>query len=462
MKINQHKWEEIKNEWTLLGELRLDASYYNDASKSHVILEKFKGKKHRISDFSKKIFYPGRLKRIWIDKKYGKNFFTGAQILEFYPSTEKFIAIEKIIKPESFSVNKNQLLITRSGTIGNITLPNSKIIDQLVTEDAIRIEIDNDKDRAYIYAYLSTNVGKSMIQQPVFGAVIDHIEPNHIENIQVPIVSDKQRDQISNLILESNRLRHSAIRLIDTSIENLHSHLKLPKIDLSECKYIDENIVSKTWEIKSWSSRMRLDSSFYDISSDLIIKNLTENCKKIEMLGEKNKIYELPTYKRIYLDKEFGVPFLSGKNLSQNNFRDLKYLATNIIKNHDKYLVYEDMILITMRGTCGNLRLIDKSLDGYGASHNILRLKNSDEYNPGYIFSYLNSDYGKIQMKNKILGSVVDVLTPEDLSEIFIPKVNIETQNKIGNLAKKSFSLLAEANKKENEAISIFEKNINV
>ena len=35
------------------------------------------------------------------------------------------------------------------------------------------------------------------------------------------------------------------------------------------------------------------------------------------------------------------------------------------------------MVLVTMRGTCGRTRLIDKSLNGYGASHNILRLKNS-------------------------------------------------------------------------------------
>ena len=120
------------------------------------------------------------------------------------------------------------------------------------------------------------------------------------------------------------------------------------------------------------------------------------------------------------------------------------------------------MILVTMRGTCGNVRLVDKSLNGYGASHNILRIKNSEEYNPGFIFAYLNSDYGKIQMRNKILGSVVDVLTPEDLSEIFIPKVKIEIQNKIGNLAKKSFSLFAKANNLENEATNIFEKNLNL
>jgi type I restriction enzyme S subunit len=460
MILNEHKWEEIQNNWTLLGELRLDASYYNDASKGHLLLEKFSGKKLTISDFRKKTFYPGRLKRIWIDKKYGKKFFTGAQILGLYPKTEKFIAIGKMSKPETFKIKDNQLLITRSGTIGNITLPNSKLISQLVTEDVIRIEIDDKADRAYIYAYFNTITGKSMIQQPVFGAVIDHVEPNHIDDIKVPILEKNIKTKISNLILESFRLRNEAISLVDESIKDLHKLLKLPKIDLSNCKYLNQNMNSKTWEINSWSSRLRLDSSFYDISSNYIHKLLKENCQEIDLLGKKNKIYELPTYKRIYLDKTFGVPFLSGKNLMQNNFNDIKYLATNIIKNHEKYLIYEDMILVTMRGTCGNTRLVDKSLNGYGASHNILRIKNSEEYNPGFIFAYLNSDYGKIQMKNKILGSVVDVLTPEDLSEIFIPKVKINIQDKIGNLTKKSFSLFAKANSLENEATNVFEKNL--
>ena len=237
MILNEHKWEEIQNNWTLLGELRLDASYYNDASKGHLLLEKFSGKKLTISDFRKKTFYPGRLKRIWIDKKYGKKFFTGAQILGLYPKTEKFIAIGKMSKPETFKIKDNQLLITRSGTIGNITLPNSKLISQLVTEDVIRIEIDDKADRAYIYAYFNTITGKSMIQQPVFGAVIDHVEPNHIDDIKVPILEKNIKTKISNLILESFRLRNEAISLVDESIKDLHKLLKLPKIDLSNCKY---------------------------------------------------------------------------------------------------------------------------------------------------------------------------------------------------------------------------------
>jgi hypothetical protein len=101
-------------------------------------------------------------------------------------------------------------------------------------------------------------------------------------------------------------------------------------------------------------------------------------------------------------------------------------------------------------------------LEGYGASHNILRIfPNQNEYHSGYIYIFLWSDYGKIQIESKILGSVVDVLTPEDCSDVIIPKVNYGIQKSIGEKAKKAFELRAEASKIEEETIDLLKKEIN-
>lgn len=50
------------------------------------------------------------------------------------------------------------------------------------------------------------------------------------------------------------------------------------------------------------------------------------------------------------------------------------------------------------------------------------------------------------------------MLTPEDLSDIVIPKIDLNKQISIGKSSKKAFELFAEANSLENEAIDIFEK----
>ncbi len=452
-------WEEVNTSLLNLGDLRLDASYYCEASKSHLKLINYKGKKENLNTFSKKIFYPGRFKRTIVDKEYGKPFFSGAQILEYFPRTNKYLAKNKIPKSENFIVKKEHLLITRSGTIGNTTMPNENLINELVTEHAIRIEINDMNDMAYLYTFLNTSIGKELVNQPIFGSVIDQIEPFHLEEIKVPILSKNLFETICKLITQVRDKRNKGLNYLKKSEMDFYKILDLPEIIKDKNNYINKNINTNAWEIVNWSQRLRLDSSFYDPHAKTTVNILAKKFKNVlENMGEKNNVYELPTYKRIYLDNLSGTPFLSGKNLLQSKFQDIKYLAKNVIKNFEKYLIEENMVLVTMRGTCGRTRLIDKSLNGYGASHNILRLKNSKEYDPGYLFTFLNTDYGLIQVNSKILGSVVDVLTPEDLSDIVIPKIDINKQMIIGKSSKKAFELFSEANSLENEAIDIFEK----
>lgn len=459
-KYSNITWTEVDNTWLYKGECRLDGSFYcGDSVQSFLILDKFSKKIEQISNFAENVFYPGRFKRIWINKKHGKPFFTGAQILQAYPLTDKYIIPSKISSIDSYKVTPQQLLVTRSGTIGKLTFTIEKLSNQLVTEDAIRIEIQNNIERGYVYAYLKSKIGNPLIQQSVFGAVIDHVEPNHIEQIQIPIIDKFDFGKVGSDIVKAFLLRDHANKLIDESQELFYKLLNLPKISEENVQYLGDEKV-KAWEIDKWSSRFRLDTSFYHPLAKLTVENLEKSGHNIEKLNIKNNIYELPTYKRVYVKKSFGIPFLSGKNLMESNFSDLKYLSKSPIKNVDDYLIREGMILITMRGTCGNVRLIDQSLNGFGASHNIMRLIPSEEYFGGYIFTFLISDYGKLQMQAKVLGSVVDVLTPEDLSDIYIPFVDMGIQKQIGEKAQKAFEIRTKANEIEEKAIEFLEKKI--
>lgn len=459
-KYKEIQWTSIFNHWLHEGENRFDGSFYcGDSVQSFVVLDSFKGKMSEIGDYSSNTFYPGRFKRVWVDPLRGKPFYTGAQILEAYPSTDKYLSENKLNNSDTYKVKKNQILVTRSGTIGNITIATSTLEDQYVTEDAIRITPKLNAPYGYIYAFLKSKIGNPLIQQSTFGAVIDHIEPNHIDSIKLPLLKNNEIESIHNDIVKAFSLREKANILIDESDNLFYQLLKLPRILDNDVAFYNKS-KEKVWEIDSWSSRFRLDANYYSPIVDLVKLKYRQAKLLTEPLGDKNDIYELPTYKRIYLEKGHGLPFLSGKNLSEYQFTDLKHLSRIPIKNVDKYLIHEGMLLITMRGTCGNTRLIDSSLNGFGASHNIMRLKPGKEYVGGYIYTFLRSDYGRYQMNSKILGSVVDVLTPEDCQEILIPFVSKEIQSKIGDKAQKAFELRTEANNIENKAIEYLEEQI--
>lgn len=51
----------------------------------------------------------------------------------------------------------------------------------------------------YIFAFLSTDIGKSLIQRYIFGSVIQHVEPHLLNEIPIPMLGDDEIAKIDSL-----------------------------------------------------------------------------------------------------------------------------------------------------------------------------------------------------------------------------------------------------------------------
>ncbi|MCJ7790387.1 MAG: restriction endonuclease subunit S [Candidatus Atribacteria bacterium] len=459
-KYSNITWAEVDSPWLCKGECRLDGSFYcGDSVQSYLILDKFTKKIERISDFAKNVFYPGRFKRIWINEKYGKPFFSGAQILQAYPSTDKYIAPSKIPNINFYKVTPQHLLVTRSGTIGKLTFTTEKLSNQLVTEHAIRIEIQDDIERGYIYAYLKSNIGNPLILQSVFGAVIDQIEPNHIEQIKIPIINKIDFGKVGSDIVEAFSLRDKANRLIDESQALFYKLLDLPKISENDVQCLKDK-KAKVWEINEFGFENRFDSSFYHPLADLAIEKLKESKYPVSTLSDRElieKIFMPGRFKRIYIKKGFGIPFLSGKNIIQSTQDDIKFLAKT--KDAESYIIKIGWVLITRSGTIGRTSLVTQQWDNLAATEHIIRIIPKD-IDSGYLITFLNSNYGQNQITRFIHGSVVDEISETQIKQIVVPVPEKDIQIQIGEKAQKAFKLRDKANKIEEKAIEFLEKKI--
>ena len=460
-KYSNITWTEFDSPWLYKGECRLDGSFFcGNSVQSFLVLEKFSKKIEQVSSFSENVFYPGRFKRIWINEKHGRPFFTGAQILEAYPSTDKYIAPQKISNIDSYKVTPQQLLLTRSGTIGNITFTTEKLSNQLVTEDAIRIEIQNNIERGYVYAYLKSKIGNPLIQQSVFGAVIDQVEPNHIEKIQIPIIDKSDFEKVGSDIVQAFSLRDQANRLIDESQELFYKLLNLPNISENDVQCLKDKKV-KVWDIDEFGFENRFDSSFYYPLADLAIKKLKESKYPVSTLSDRElieKIFMPGRFKRIYIKKGFGIPFFSGKNIIQSTQDDIKFLAKT--KDAESCIIKMGWILITRSGTIGRTSLVTRQWNNFAATEHIIRIIPKD-INSGYLITFLNSNYGQNQIKRFIHGSVVDEISVSQIMQIVIPVPGKDIQIQIGEKAQKAFELRAKANEIEEKSIEFLEEKIN-
>lgn len=458
--------------WITEGEKRLDASFYaQDVIKARIILEKIanKVKMKNLKDLANDIFMPA-LKVTIPFYDQGEEYLTQSEVEFFLPKARKRVNINKIKNPDRWKVKSGYLLVSQSGTIGRITIATRYLEKFIISPNPIRIII-NENLRGYIYAFLSTWIGQALIKSPQYGITVKHILPHHLYEIPIPRIPNIE-EKINKKILEAHKLREEAQELLLKAEEMIYSELGLPRIDEDDVEYFGGEIgkLIRAFEVKASELNYRLDASYHVPILRLIKRNLKDQEKngtfKLERLGDGiAKVFDLPTYKRIYVKPEEGYPILSGVHLRQIKLYDLKYISGRSFYQRgksiiEKYKIKKGWILTTERGTTGVSALVTVFWDGWLASHNILRVI-PQKINLGYLLAYLNTEYAQYQLKSKELGAVVEVLDPRDMENILIPiPKNKSIQEKIGSLVTDAYNKKDKANQIEKKAIQKLEKTL--
>ena len=143
-----------------------------------------------------------------------------------------------------------------------------------------------------------------------------------------------------------------------------------------------------------------------------------------------------------YVKKEEGIPYILVKSITKEgvNFENLKYIRKSLGKNKDviKNKVDENTIVMTRAGNSGISANISPDLVGGVASGFLINIKIKKEVNPYYIVSFLNSEYGQMQLERISSGSILKSIRSSDLKKIRIILPSKEIQNSIGNKTKEA------------------------
>lgn len=409
----------------------------------------------------KDAFVGSRFKRIYTDNPSNTPFFLPSDIEDVYPKATKYISDKTKADIDFLRVEKNMLLMTCSGTIGKTSLVGTKLEHQVFSHDLLRITFKNNYDLGYIYAFFNTEIGLTILQSNNYGAVIDHIEPEHLYNIPIPNAPIETRKKIHKLIIDSYGLRNKSNELIDSAQSILYEELQLPDFN----SFLMRDGVNKegfcNFSKKVSELHGRIDVSFHLPISTRIISAISKNAKELTRIGDSRiskKIILAGVFKRTYVGKNNGVPFLGGREIMTLNPSVDKYLSTKI---HQKRIqkeleVFENYILVSDRGTIGKVQIVPRHWNGWAVSQNIIKIIPANDDIAGYIYAYLNCEYANILIKRETYGAVVDMIDDNNVSSIPIPILkNGNKQNEINNLVLEANTLRYHAYIKEQEAISI-------
>ncbi len=411
-------------------------------------------------------YYPGwmqrsRLKRIWCDKPYGEGFYLPSQMTDLYPIPEKHISRLADCDMDELRLKENTLLLTRSGTIGNISYVSKTLAGRVFSDDVIRVTFKQEYDLGYVYTYLKSKVGSLILQTNGYGSVITHVEPDHLAEIPVPNAPVSLRQHIHNLIARSYALRDESNELLDTATELMVSELHLPAIQ----DFQKADAAVNTFDVKLSNMNLRLDASYHVPAVDAIVAHLKENAAEVTTVGDRriSETVILPSrFSRVYVEEGYGRVLIGGKQLGELDPSGKKYLSNAKHENIlNKFEVHENTTLITRSGTIGKVALVPKHWEHWIPSDHIIRVVPANKDIAGYLYIFLASDYGRILITRYTYGSVVDEIDDNHVRQIPIPLLrNRDIQQQINELSLAANTKRYEAYKLEQAALRIMNEEV--
>ena len=147
------------------------------------------------------VFNGPRFKRPYADKGVttGPNivrYFTGNAITQTKGENIKFLDLGKA-KPtqlrmiQKLYLKRGMILITDSGTVGRVAYATTYHDGAIGTNNLIRVVIEDEALRGYVYQFLASRLGQDQLKANIYGGIVDHIEPDHVKDIQIPLPTDR-------------------------------------------------------------------------------------------------------------------------------------------------------------------------------------------------------------------------------------------------------------------------------
>ncbi len=431
---------------------RLDAKPY--LSSGNIVLNKLKNCKYELAnvfDYSDDIFYGGRDKRYYVSNyENGIPFMGSSDMLKNDLFDLKLISKKLTKNLSNYLLDSGWILISRSGTIGNTTFTNELFKGKAASEHIIRVKPKKNVFSGYLYAYLSSKFGYNLLTQGSFGAVIQHIEPDFVGNIPVPLLPEAKQEKIHKLIIEGAELRVEANKYLKEAIDYFNHKYAVNGIT----KIFNKKVSTLNFSWAAYNNNIECDKMYLENTGDefVSLNLIVKDC------------FSPPMFKHIYLDKDNGHPFLTGAELTKFNKRFYRWLSKRGVKDINDYKVKKGTLLLyksgnTDGGILGNVFITDDILEGACLSDHVIRIFTDDLSISYWLYAFFKSEAGIRLLQKTATGSMIPFITTDRLMNLLVPKPNENFEN-ISRLIGKYLELNVQSQLKENQAIDLIEKEI--
>ena len=329
-------------------------------------------------------FLPPRFARRFIrDQSRGVPFLSSSDVLLADLVGIPCISLRQTAGLSNLIARPRMSLVTRSGTIGRVAFVRAEMEGMAVSEDAIRVVPDEDAvPPGYLFAFLSSRSAQAMIQQRAYGSVVQHIEPQDIADLPVPLPNQAMQDRIHALVEGAATARTEATRLLDEStaffdtlaggMSSAHDHAR------------SIGIVHR----KNLSGRL---DAFHHVgwaTEPAFVGNTA--------IGSIADVSRPAIFRRIWTER--GIPFVSGIDAYQLRPTPRERLRSDEAERSNA-VIRRGQIFVQRSGQryglLGSPAVVTARMDGWAASEDMMRITPEAADAGAWIFSFLRSDSGR-------------------------------------------------------------------
>ena len=206
--------------------------------------------------------------------------------------------------------------------------------------------------------------------------------------------------------------------------------------------------------VKSWAvpidevfsnADIRLDAAHFNPATANTVQELRDSGLEPQPLSNLASVELRNRFTRIWAcDREHGLPYLNATDLLSLlalgvPAGGLRYLSYATDTDIESLVIHEGWILMSCSGTVSRVFYVPEHLDGWVATHDLIRIVPNKPDMTGYLYAWLSTPIAQSQILSHTHGGQIDHVTDAQVGGVLVPLLS---PSKIKNINAKVMKAL--------------------
>lgn len=458
----------VRSGWLDEGGRRLDCNpYMSGALEARDTLKQLKVRKDALSTLTAGhaggIYNGPQFKRNYVDSaEHGVPFVSSGSMLQADLSTLPLLR-RKDAESGRLSYLKlrhGMMLISCSGTIGRMVYVRPEMDGVWSSQDVLKVVPNPEKiPSGYLYAFLSSRYGVPQVVSGTYGAIIQHIEAEHIAGLPVPRFDPEFEDEIHRLIEEAASLRSEASKKLSDALKQLEWAAGFATTDLPQVTELSYSNVYCS------ALNDRLDAPYHSapaLKAEAMLDSSPLGAAPLSSVVK--RYFKPPIFKRLWVDgEEHGRLFVSGNDIYRYQPEDPRYVSKRTPRFHEFVLDRGTVIFQAagqIYGLFGRPLLVHGWLEGAFCADDVFRITPFTEVDGAFLYLFLRTKVGEALIKRQACGNSIPRVWEPHISRLRVLWPNQTVRESFAKPVIEAHEMIEKARQAELKAISLLEDKV--